>query len=54
MPVRDDLTIETSNKHLNFVRHVMNVLKPGGRSAMGLPDDVLFEANSGKRLQTEF
>jgi type I restriction enzyme M protein len=42
-PERDDFTIETSNKQLNFVQHVMNVLKPGGRAAMVLPDNVLFE-----------
>ena len=42
-PVRDDFTIETSNKQLNFVQHVMNILKPGGRAAMVLPDNCLFE-----------
>jgi len=42
-PDRDDFTIETSNKQLNFVQHVVNSLKPGGRSAMVLPDNCLFE-----------
>lgn len=46
-PERDDFTIETSNKQLNFVQHVMNVLKPGGRAAMVLPDNVLFEHKAG-------
>ncbi len=46
-PDRDDFTIETSNKQLNFVQHVMNVLKPGGRAAMVLPDNVLFEDKAG-------
>ncbi|GIK61003.1 MAG: SAM-dependent DNA methyltransferase [Ignavibacteriota bacterium] len=46
-PERDDFTIETSNKQLNFVQHVMNVLKPGGRAAMVLPDNVLFEDKAG-------
>lgn len=46
-PERDDFTIETSNKQLNFVQHVMNVLKPGGRAAMVLPDNVLFEQKAG-------
>ena len=37
-PDRDDFTIETSNKPLNFVQHVMSTLKPGGRAALVLPD----------------
>lgn len=28
-PERDDLTIRTSNKQLNFVQHVLTILKPG-------------------------
>ncbi|HET54713.1 MAG TPA: SAM-dependent DNA methyltransferase [Ignavibacteria bacterium] len=46
-PERDDFTIETSNKQLNFVQHVISVLKPGGRAAMVLPDNVLFEHKAG-------
>ena len=47
-PVRDDFTIETSNKQLNFVQHVVNILKPGGRVAMVLPDNCLFEDKAGE------
>ena len=47
-PDRDDFTIETSNKQLNFVQHVMNVLKPGGRAAIVLPDNCLFENKAGE------
>lgn len=47
-PTRDDFTIETSNKQLNFVQHVVNILKPGGRAAMVLPDNVLFEDKAGE------
>jgi type I restriction enzyme M protein len=47
-PSRDDFTIETSNKQLNFVQHVMKVLKPGGRAAMVLPDNCLFEGKAGE------
>ncbi len=47
-PERDDFTIETSNKQLNFVQHVMNILKPGGRAAMVLPDNCLFEDKAGE------
>ncbi len=47
-PDRDDFTIETSNKQLNFVQHVMTILKPGGRAAMVLPDNCLFEDKAGE------
>src|SRR6476620_4172522 len=47
-PDRDDFTIETSNKQLNFVQHVLSILKPGGRAAMVLPDNCLFEGKAGE------
>jgi type I restriction enzyme M protein len=47
-PDRDDFTIATSNKQLNFVQHVMSILKPGGRAAMVLPDNCLFEDKAGE------
>lgn len=47
-PVRDDFTIETSNKQLNFVQHIVNSLKPGGRAAIVLPDNCLFEGKAGE------
>ncbi|MFA5146959.1 MAG: class I SAM-dependent DNA methyltransferase [Candidatus Omnitrophota bacterium] len=50
-PTRDDFTIETSNKQLNFVQHVMNILKPGGRAAMVLPDNCLFEDKAGEVME---
>lgn len=40
-PTRDDFVIETSNKQLNFIQHVMTILKPGGRAAVVVPDNVL-------------
>jgi type I restriction enzyme M protein len=46
-PDRDDFTIETSNKQLNFVQQVLTTLKPGGRAAMVLPDNCLFEDKAG-------
>ena len=46
-PDRDDFTISTSNKQLNFVQHVVTTLKRGGRAAMVLPDNVLFEDKAG-------
>ena len=47
-PDREDFTIETGNKQLNFVQHVVNTLKPGGRAAMVLPDNCLFEEKAGE------
>ena len=47
-PEREDFTIETSNKQLNFVQHVINILKPGGRAAIVLPDNCLFEDKAGE------
>jgi type I restriction enzyme M protein len=47
-PVRDDFTISTSNKQLNFVQHVLTILKPGGRAAIVLPDNCLFEDKAGE------
>ncbi|MBM3242431.1 SAM-dependent DNA methyltransferase [Candidatus Poribacteria bacterium] len=41
-PERDDFMVRTSNKQLNFVQHVMTILKPGGRAAIVLPDNCLF------------
>jgi type I restriction enzyme M protein len=41
-PERDDFTISTSNKQLNFLQHILTVLRPGGRAAVVLPDNCLF------------
>jgi len=41
-PVRGDFTVPTSNKQLNFIQHVMTILKRGGRAAVVVPDNVLF------------
>lgn len=52
-PSRADfsVTAETSNKQLAFVEHIVRALKSGGRAAVVLPDNVLFEDNTGKRLR---
>ena len=47
-PERDDFTVSTSNKQLNFVQHVLALLKPGGRAAVLLPDNCLFEDQAGE------
>ena len=39
---RDDFWATTSNKQLNFVQHIKTLLKPHGRAAVVVPDNVLF------------
>lgn len=46
-PDRDDFVIQTSNKQLNFIQHVLTILKPGGRTAIVVPDNVLFADQAG-------
>jgi type I restriction enzyme M protein len=46
--VRDDFWATTSNKQLNFVQHVKTLLKVGGRAAVVVPDNVLFEGGAGE------
>jgi type I restriction enzyme M protein len=48
VPGRDDFTVETSNKQLNFVQHILTTLKSGGRAAIVLPDNCLFEDKAGE------
>jgi type I restriction enzyme M protein len=50
-PARDDFTVSTSNKQLNFIQHAVNILKPGGRAAMVLPDNCLFEDKAGEVIK---
>ncbi len=53
-PTRSDfsVTADTSNKQLAFVEHIVRALKLGGRAAVVVPDNVLFEDNTGRRLRT--
>jgi len=50
---RDDLTFDTSNKQLAFLQHIYRNLKPGGRAAVVLPDNVLFEAGIGTDIRRD-
>lgn len=49
--VREDFTVTTGNKQLNFLQHIMTILKPGGTAAVVLPDNVLFEGGAGEALR---
>ena len=52
-PTRDDFTFATSNKQLAFVQHIYRHLKDGGRAAVVLPDNVLFEAGVGADIRRD-
>src|SRR5439155_14479288 len=47
-PEREDFTVSTSNKQLNFVQHLMTILKNGGHAAIVLPDNCLFADQAGE------
>jgi type I restriction enzyme M protein len=53
LPTRDDFTFPTSNKQFCFLQHIYRALKPGGRAAVVLPDNVLFEGNVGKQIRAD-
>jgi len=50
---RDDLTYPTTNKQLAFLQHIYRNLKAGGRAAVVLPDNVLFESGRGIEIRTD-
>ena len=50
---REDITFPTSNKQLVFLQHVYRGLKPGGRAAVVLPDNVLFEEGVGQKVRAD-
>lgn len=45
------VTAGTNNKQLGFLEHVFRTLKPGGRAAVVIPDNVLYQENLGTRLR---
>lgn len=51
-PTRE-FTYPTSNKQLAFLQHIYRGLKPGGRAAVVLPDNVLFEDNVGQKVRAD-
>lgn len=53
LPSRDDFTYPTSNKQLAFLQHIYRSLKPGGRAAVVLPDNVLFEDGQGRSIRAD-
>lgn len=49
--MRTDLIVTTSNNQLNFLQHIMVMLKDGGRAGVVLPDNVLFADGAGETLR---
>lgn len=53
LPSRTDFAFPTSNKQLCFLQHIYRGLRPGGRAAVVLPDNVLFEGNLGRQVRND-
>ena len=49
--VRPDFWVQTANKQLNFLQHVHALLKPQGRAAVVVPDNVLFEGGAAATVR---
>lgn len=49
--MRQDFYATTSNNQLNFLQHIMIMLKQGGRASVVLPDNVLFEGGAGEIIR---
>jgi type I restriction enzyme M protein len=52
-PPTRDFPYRTSNKQLCFLQHVYHGLKPGGRAAVVVPDNVLFEGGVGGQVRQD-
>ena len=50
---RPDFWVRTANKQLNFIQHVFSLLKPGGRAAIVVPDNVLFESGAAAAVRRQ-
>jgi type I restriction enzyme M protein len=53
LPTRTDFTYPTTNKQFCFLQHIYRNLKAGGRAAVVLPDNVLFESNAGADIRRD-
>ena len=48
---RNDFWVTTTNKQLNFLQHIVSMLKTSGQAAVVLPDNVLFEGGVGETVR---
>jgi type I restriction enzyme M protein len=53
LPTRTDFAYPTTNKQFCFLQHIYCNLAPGGRAAVVLPDNVLFESNIGADIRRD-
>ena len=51
--LRADLPYPQTNKQLAFLQHIYTGLKEGGRAAVVMPDNILFEQGIGKIVRSE-
>jgi type I restriction enzyme M protein len=51
---RKDFWATTTNKQLNFLQHIITMLKDSGKAAVVLPDNVLFEGGVGERIRRKW
>lgn len=48
---RQDFWETTSNKQLNFLQHIVTMLRVDGKAAVVWPDNVLFESGAGETIR---
>lgn len=52
-PLRNDIPFPNTNKQLAFLQHIYMNLRAGGRAAVVLPDNVLFESGIGTEIRRD-
>lgn len=52
-PLRADISYRNTNKQLAFLQHIFLTLSDGGRAAVVLPDNVLFEDGVGRSVRQD-
>lgn len=52
-PLRNDIPFPNTNKQFAFLQHIYLGLKAGGRAAVVLPDNVLFESGIGTDIRRD-
>lgn len=52
-PLRNDIPFPNTNKQLAFLQHIYLKLKAGGRAAVVVPDNVLFESGVGTDVRRD-
>jgi type I restriction enzyme M protein len=52
-PLRNDIPFPNTNKQLAFLQHIYLRLRAGGRAAVVLPDNVLFESGVGTDVRRD-